>query len=220
MDYRGPQAADFDNVRALNLAFLKLLAERRRAARLLARLPTTLTERCAALTPLQRERLAGVPFLLFSCREGDADYWDALFANGGARTLFDGEAPFDAAVAGVVSAALGFIWQLARQNPYAARVVCGASLHWCEQLAERPLLDVVTVAASGNVLTLRAPDDTALWTKLLHPATSGERAIREAAQISALQRLLTRGSATPAGVALAARTMARPTLQVADEIER
>jgi len=221
MDYRGPQPADYDNVRALNLAFLKLLGDRERTGRWFRRLPDTLFERAASLTALERERLASAPFLLFSCREGDAEHWEWLLDVGRSENLLEPAANRDPAETGVVAAALGFMWQLARQNPYAARLICGASLHWCEQLAERPLLDVVSAAASGNVLELRNAADAELWNKLLYTGTIDIRPIAEAARISAMQRVLTYATGVrPVPAAMAASRLHAPTLRVAEEIDR
>lgn len=221
MDYRGPQPADYDNVRALNLAFLKLLADSSRTGRYFRHLPAVLAERGMAMSIAERERLAGAPFLLFSCKEGDVEYWQWLLDIQQRPSLLDNPPDADSAEAGVVAAALGFMWQLARQNPYAARLICGASLHWCEELAARPLLDVVSAATCGNVLELRAAADAELWNKLLHTATLDAQAVAEAARISALQRVLTRSTPVrPARTAMAASRLHAPTLQVAEEIER
>ncbi|MDZ7644425.1 MAG: hypothetical protein U5K76_09580 [Woeseiaceae bacterium] len=215
MDYAGPQPADYDNVHALNRAFLELLADRRIAGVLLAGLPPELTDRCLQLTRLQRQRLAQSPFLLFSFRESDAAFWDRLFESRGQRDLLAVPEPGDRALAGLVAAGLGFVWQLARQNPYIARLICGASLHWCERLAERPLLDVVAIADGRRVLTLRAPRDTGLWETLLNGGCSSERAVGDAVRISALQRILTHARGRQP--ALAARSVTAPSLSVADD---
>ena len=220
MDYRGPQQADYANVRALNGAFLRLVQRPPHTASLLAGLPPALRERSRQLTGLQRERLAGVPFLLFSFRELDGAYWEQLFHAQGPADLFAG-APLDEDLSRLVAAGLGYLWQLARRNAYAARILCCASLHWCEQLAERPLLDIVSAASRRDVLILRAPADACLWHKLLHVATSAERAVSDAAKVSALQRLLTSPAPPLAAVSTrAARRLPPRTLQVAEDIER
>jgi len=220
MDYLGPQQADFSNVRSLNLEFLGVLA-RRQSSALLAGLPGELSQRVRALRPAQCERLAATPFLLFSFRERDDDYWERLLAANAARDLFAG-ASADEGQMRLIAAGLGFVWQLARQNSYAARLICGASLHWCERLAERTLLDVVNVvAASDDVLVLREGADCALWRKLLHSGISNERQVRRAAHISALQYVLTscRRADAPR-LATAARAGLSPSLRVADETRR
>lgn len=209
MDYHGPQAADYENVRALNGAFLALLAGGRRGAALLRDLPAPLAERCLTLTALQRERLARTPFLLLSFREEDAERWSALLGGGHSLPLNGANAARDAAQAGLTHAALGFVWQLARLNPYTARLICGASLHWCELLADRPLIDIIALASADELLAPRRAADACLWRKLLYEGTAAERAVRDAARISALHRVLTTSAAaTPARHALAARRFA------------
>ncbi len=220
MEYRGPQQADYDNVRALNSAFLKLLRDPHHSANLLRGLPAALRERNRRLTALQCERLASAPFLLFSFREHDGAFWQQLLRSTHSRDLFGG-AETDVELSRLVAAGLGYLWQLARRNAYAARILCCASLHWCEQLAERPLLDIVSAASCRDLLTLRAPTDACLWHKLLYVATSSERPVRTAARISALQRVLT--TALPQRVsqpARAARRIDRVPLRVAEDIER
>jgi hypothetical protein len=220
MDYRGPQQADYANVQALNGAFLALLQRPQHTSTLLAGLPPALREQSRQLTGLQRERLATAPFLLFSFREQDGAYWDQLFRAQGPADLFAGT-PLDEELARLVAAGLGYLWQLARRNAYAARILCCASLHWCEQLAERPLLDIVSAATRDDVLILRAPTDAYLWHKLLHLVTSAERAVSDAARVSALQRLLTSPAPSRAvATARAARRLQPRTLRVAEDNER
>ncbi|MEQ8206941.1 MAG: hypothetical protein RIA65_12245 [Woeseia sp.] len=220
MDYLGPQHADYTNVRALNRAFLDLLADLLRAQGLCHGLAPGLFERLQAQRSLQRERLASAPFLLFSLREADGEFWDGLFVSCRERDLF-ASAPSDQAVNRLVTASVAYLWQLARQNAYAARVICGASLHWCEQIAEQSLMDIVQAAACADVLRLRSPADSALWHKLLDDATSGERAVRDAARITALQRVLTDGAGQRTQrPALAARSFQPQAFRVADNSER
>lgn len=221
MDYPGPQHSDFDNVRSLNRGFLRLLAGLEPAAPPLADLPRQLASRCAALKPVQRDRLAATPFLLFSFRERDHDYWGRLFEPT-SGDLLAALGPDDDGRVRLIAAGLGFVWQLAGQNPYAARLICGASLHWCECLAERTLLEVVSAAAhSPDVLMVREAANEPLWRKLLDSGVSGHRDVRKAAHISALQAVLTSGgaAATPR-LRLAARAGLAPSLRVADETDR
>ncbi len=220
MDYLGPQHADYTNVRALNRAFLGLFADAARAEGLCRGLNADLFERLQAQRSLQRERLANAPFLLFSLREADGDFWDGLFATCGERDMF-ASAVSDQAVSCLITASVAYLWQLAGQNAYAARVICGASLHWCEQVAEQPLMDIVQAAARVDVLRLRSPADSALWHKLLDDATSAERAVRDAACITALQRVLTDGAGQRIQrPALAARAFHAPPFKVADDSDR
>ena len=220
VEFRGPAATDFDNVHSLNLAFLKLLRRDPEVRKCLEGLPADIAKRLLRLGDGEAERLASTPFLLLSFRERDDDFWEGLFA-GKNRDLFVPARPASDELGRLISAGLGFMWQLARQNPYAARLICGASLHWCDQLAERTIFQVLAAASiSGEVLVLRSGLDAELWTKLLQSGTSREKQVRRAAHISALQCVLTRASMPDqkrwAAAACAVRT---PTLKVADETE-
>lgn len=218
MRYRGPQAADYRNVRALNAAFLVLLKDAARARSLLRHLPGGLQSRFSGLTSVQQERLAGTPFLLFSFKEHDGTFWEGLFDGGQSLELFQQAPAADAEQSKVLHAALGFTWQLARDNSYAARAICGASLHWCEHLADKPILEVYSVASHVDLLRLRSPRDESFWRKLLYPGTSGTASIREAAHTSALQRLLTESHDDISRQrARAASRLRKPSLQVADD---
>ena len=221
MDYRGPLATDFDNVRSLNQAFLLLLRRDRHARKYLQSLPVELIRCLVSLAEGQAERLASTPFLLLSFRERDDDFWDSMFSAGPNADLFSVADPPSDDLRRLISAGLGFVWQLAKQNPYAARLICGASLHWCEQLTERTLFRILATAGNRvDVLTLRCGSDAELWAKLLASGVSREKQVRRAAHISALQSVITRASIPDrkkwTAAACALRT---PTLQVADETE-
>lgn len=220
MHYRGPQPADFANVRALNSAYVDLLCRALPASRpQLEELPPELQSACRKLTHAARARLAAAPFLLFSLQESDAEFWQRLLAQEATPDLLR-DVITDPAETAIVTAGLGFAWQLAHRDAYTARLLCGASLHWCEQIAEVPLVDLVRAAALADVLSLRAADDTGLWRVLLIRATCRERALSDAARVSALQRVLT--ATRPAGSGagrLAARRVNTP-LQVADRRSR
>jgi hypothetical protein len=221
VEFTGPGATDFENVHSLNRAYLRLLKHDPGLQSCLAGLPPRLAGALASLADGDAERLASAPFLLLSFRERDDDFWEAIFAEGAHRDLFAASEPPSDDLGRLISAGLGFVWQLARQNAYAARLICGASLHWCEQLTELTFLHVLaTAGARADVLTLRCGDDAALWAKLLASGVSREKQVRRAAHISALQSVLTRSSMPDrrkrAAAACAVRT---PTLRVADETE-
>lgn len=218
MEYPGPQRSDFDNVRSLNREFLRLLADHGPGAAPLRDLPGELASRLAALRPTQRDRLAATPFLLFSFRERDDDYWGRLFEPASGDLLAAIGHDDDARVR-LIAAGLGFVWQLAGCNPYAARLICGASLHWCECLAERTLLEVVTATAdSPDILIVREAGNEPLWWKLVDSGVSEYREVRKAAHISALQAVLTSSvtAATPR-LKRAARAGLAPSRRVADD---
>lgn len=218
MQYPGPQLVDFDDVNALNRAFLTLLRRDSNAQQHLRGLRGDLAKHLLCLTPGQTERLATVPFLLFSLRERDRRFWDEVHAGEPRRDLFSDKS-MTIQTSRLVAAGLGFIWQLARKNPYALRLICGASVHWCERLADQPLVRVLERAtARDDVLTLRSAVDVNVWHKLLNGGVSRQERLRVAAQLSALHMMLTRPykeSAT--GWASAACRKRVPALSVADD---
>ncbi len=219
MAFDGPAPTDYRNVISLNRAYLSLLQRDLRARYGLRRLRTPLSDKITSLNKRQIERLAATPFLLLSYREGDDHYWGKVLGGSPGGDLFasSGSDALDT----LVSAGLGFIWQLARQNPYALRLFCGASLHWCEQIAEQTLYRLlVSVAAHGDILQLRAAHDHELWRKLLTDGTNNETLVRRAAHISALQAVLTKPQHKKRQTwSLAARSMSAPGLRVADETD-
>jgi len=214
MEYRGPENTDYDNVTALNRALLACCAGGGAGRRLLGVLPAHLAARWRRLSGVERERLARTPFLLLSFRERDYDFWDRLLGEN--RPLFESAAGSDPALSALVGSALGYVWHLACLNPYAARLICGASLHWCERLAEQPLAELTAAAAGRSLVTLRSADDACLWSKLLRDGVAADRTVRDAARISALQRMLTGYEAPGMRPALAARRLGGPSRRVTD----
>jgi hypothetical protein len=218
MQYQGPAPVDFDDVHALNRAFLALLPSEPNAGLFLAGLRDDLAARLCRLTPGQTERLAAAPFLLFSLRDGDRRFWQELQAPAVQPTLF-AQSDTLQAPGRLIAAAAGFVWQLARQNPYALRLVCGASLHWCESLAEQPLVHIIErLSARDDLLTLRAAADSNVWDKLLTGGVTHRENLRVASQLSALQMMLTglAGKSTARWPAAACRTRF-PSLSVAED---
>lgn len=195
MEYQGPEPADLANVSALNSAFLDWL--RARGSSEVAPLSVT-PEIGAALTGMSRlqlERLARTPFLLMSFREHDEDQWRSLFAERRSADLFRALQAPDEDATRLITAGLGFLWQLAKRNPYAARLVSGAGINWCEQLAASTLVDLFSRAlAEYPLLEPRMIDNRDLWQKLLNAGVSAKKDVRMAARVSALQTVLTRSS--------------------------
>ena len=190
MDFSGPDAADFANVASLNREFLMRLRHASRGRALRRHLPDAVAAIASRLTGLQIERLAAAPFLLLSVRERDEDYWRVLTRREANFELFDAGAgePADS----LCVAALSFLWQLASRNPYAARLVSGATLAWCEQFSQCTLLDVLTRTANrDDCMRPRMPDNVALWHKLLDAGLSSTATVRHAAHMTALQIVLT-----------------------------
>jgi len=187
MSYPSPGAADFAEVRTLNAAFLELL----RSDPSLSGQPSCLSAKLAALAGDRAARLAEAPFLLFSLREADGDFWERLHQGGDTRSLFDSETDGDREAARLVAAALGFVWQMARQNPYTLRLICCASLNWAECIAEQPLVTLIRRAARvGDLLRLRADDSPHIWRRLLAAAAEPDPAVRAALLNTVLQTLL------------------------------
>jgi len=221
MSFDGPVERDFENVASLNAAYLALLGTEPTLQRGLSACPASLRKRLTGLSRLDCRRLSATPLLLFSFRERDDRYWDAVLDSSPEPGLFrsSGSEPVDT----LVAAALGFIWQLANRNPFALRLICGATLYWCERIAERTffgLLDAVRNA--GDVPVLRHGHSEALWQKLLDDGISADVSVRRAAQLAALQSVLTDPAPAQAAASwpLAARHVHPAGLRVAEIRER
>jgi hypothetical protein len=219
MAFRGPEAADYKNVIALNQAWLSLLQRDSELRRGLAGLPDTLQSRLTNLSEQQIVRLAATPFLLFSFRESDDRYWTRILSVDSSRNLFAIGSSEE--VDTLVSAGLGFVWQLAQRNPYTLRLICGATLYWSERIAERTFYSLLdAVRAAGDVPCIRLPRHREFWRKLLDSGVGHENLARHAAHISALQAILTRPSASRSeNWPLAARSANIPHLRVAEANE-
>ena len=217
MAFEGPAPGDYRNVRALNHAYLSLLQANRRARQGLMKLSSPLCSRITSLTRHQVDRLSATPFLLLSFRERDDNLWGQILADESGRDLFTRPVADD--LDRLQSAALGFVWQLAQQNPYTLRLTCGASLHWCEQLSERTFFGLLAaVAPHPDLLEIRRGNDNDLWSILLVNGVSRETDVRTAAQVSALQTVLTRpAGSVPQTWAVAACKTRQTGLQVAEE---
>lgn len=221
MEFSGPVATDFENVRCLNRAFLALLRQDAAARRCLDELPASLAERLRALSDAQADSLASAPFLLFSFRERDDDFWRSRLADRTGGDLFAVAEPPSDGLGRLIAAGLSFVWQLAKQNAYAARIICGASLHWCEELTDNTIFHVLATAGSSpDVLTLRCRADAELWSKLIRGGVSRELQVRQATHISALHALLTRDCLpTRRKWAAAACASRAPSLKIAERPE-
>lgn len=219
MAFSGPEMSDYDNVVSLNMAWLNLLQRESRLRGGLVGLPESLRGRITNLSRQQIDRLAATPWLLFSFREGDDRYWTRVLAGSPERDLFAAGSADDVDI--LISAGLGFIWQLARRNPYALRLICGASVYWTERIAEQTFYGLLeAVRASGDTPSARKGSQRDLWRKLLSSGVSREGVSRHAAQVSALQAILTdppenRVENWP----LAARSASAPQLSVAEKNE-
>lgn len=221
MEFSGLQAADLANVTALNHAFLVQLRASSHGRQWRRQLLPAVQTMIKGLSDLQIGRLSAAPFLLLSLRERDTDYWRGLT---GDDSNFDLLLAMDSDIdrCQLSTAALAFLWALARRNPYAARLISGAPLNWCEQLAERTLPGLLQRAAGRcDLLQPRFAASERCWRKLLGPGLSSERDVRQAAHLAALQSILTEDPATHyRPMRAAACSTLAPALRVADRTRR
>jgi len=216
MSFEGPDPRDYANVVALNAAYLRCL--RRHRGEGAGACASPLLGRLTGLTVSEMSRLAEAPFLLFSLREQDDRYWDRLLDGADGGDLFRAAPSPELAI--LRSAALGFAWHLAGRNPYSLRLFCGATLYWCERIADLTLYRLLDVVRdSAGVPVLRMAEHHALWRKLLDDGTSPASRIRHAAQFAALQTVLTAAASgrRPETLPLAAKRSRAPGLRVADD---
>ena len=207
MEYEALTRDDLANVRAFNSAWLKLQPDR------------GIEKGVPRLADKRLERLAGTPFMLFSFREQDERLWRSLLGEGRQEDLLAADSALSTELHALQSMGLAFLWELSRRNPYVARIVSGAPLRWCEQIAATTLLKVLDRTAYCLVIEPRFDPVSSIHQRLLRRGGSPVRDRRVYAQISALQVLLTgteqiRDRQLPA----AACRMVRITRQVADEV--
>ena len=215
MQFLGPEAADLADVRALNAAFLDYLSGPL-GHRLRDELPESLRQAVSEMSDRQVQRLSTAPFLMMSCREQDDQYWQPAFTTQSVRDLFTPAAVDADPISQIASATLGFLWQLSRRNAYAARMVCGASLEWCELLVTCSLLDILQRAASDpQLLVPRLAHDKVFWHRLLGAGLSSNIEVRRAAHLNSLQAVLATEdtTASPRFRSAACRTLV-PTLEL------
>jgi len=195
MDYSGPEPADFANVTSLNHAFLLQLREPASGQSLRRKMTVRARPIIRDLTDLQLKRLSATPFLLMSLRERDIDYWQTLFGKDANRDMFDC-ASVEPQTEQLAAAGVAFLWQLARRNPYSARLLSGATMRWCEELADRTLLRLLQhTSGRDDLLQPRFADNDEFWSKLLGPGLSSEAHVCNAAHLAALQSILTENPA-------------------------
>ena len=191
MDYSVPTARDLADVHSLNHALLKAMRGHAGAS-LRRRLPRSCQSLIAALGEADTQRLAETPFLLLSLHEQDDKYWQQLLEGEPQPDLF---AVNDKQVdegRRIVAAAIGFAWQLARRDAYVARLVCGASLRWCQRLASRPLIEVLgRTADRADLLVPRLAENENFWRRRRGAGLSDDPGVRNAARLAGLQMLRT-----------------------------
>jgi hypothetical protein len=198
MRYLGPNQADLANILTLNRAFIAWQRSKPRDNAAENGLSAPNGERLAALSFEQRERLARAPFLLMSLAEGDEIRWQPLFAERQTRDLLHRGQPADETASRLIAAGLGFVWHLSQHNPHAVRLLTGASLAWCEQLAACTLMDLFAQTLDDQTLLApRMAGNLDLWGRLLTAGVSNRRQLRRATRVAALQILLTQSPARP-----------------------
>lgn len=184
MDYQGLTTDDLVNIKALNRSFLKAIMGSETAV---FRVLST-----CSMSADERSRLASAPFLLFSLREHDQDYWQRLLDDSPQLELMDQDEQPRPELCQLQAAGLAFLWQLARRNPHNVRLVCGASVSWCEQLARLTLVTLLGRSAHRHdLLRLRFANDDTIWRRLLNGGVARSNHLRRASHYSALHRLLT-----------------------------
>jgi hypothetical protein len=173
-EYPGPNPDDYANVLALNTAFIKAAFE---------------------MKGPQRGRLAAAPFLLFSFRERDLDWWDEALVENLQKDLMDAPELDDPQLQRIQIAALSFLWHLARRNPYATRIITGANVSWCEKITDLPLVTLLDrIGARGDMMQSRLDNSNGFGGRLLGDGTSSRRTVRRSSQLVALQSLLTQAT--------------------------
>lgn len=204
MEFQGLTQDDVTNVRALNRAWLNMAADG--------------PEHFAVLDEPRRRRLADAPFLLFTLRESETTLWAALLTDRRQQQELFAECP-DAAQRELQIACLAWLWELARRNPYVARIVAGAPLQWCERVAALPLVRLLRNAADADLVRPRFHADSPVHRRLLMRGGSALRAARSGAQVAAMQAMLTTAEFAQYGrLPAAACRLQAPSRQVADEV--
>jgi hypothetical protein len=170
-EFSGPGPDDYANVLALNAAFIKTTSE---------------------LRGPQRGRLAAAPFLLFSLREDDEGWWAGALADQSQRDLMTATEHESPELRRIQTAAMSFLWQLARRNPYTARIISGATITWCEKITSLPLVTLLDrIGGRDDLMVSRLDIPVAMGERLLGSGTSSRRQIRRSSQLTALHTLLT-----------------------------
>ncbi len=201
MEYEGLCRDDLDNVQALNRAWLELdgSAEQRPSVRRL-------------------ERLAATPFLLFSFRERDDAWWSWLLDERRQQDMLEPQVAVSGELLQLQAAGIGFLWELARRNPYVARIVSGAPLSWCERIATETFVRVLD-CAKFEMIEPRFAQGTSAQRRLIRRGGALERETRIFAQIGALQSMLTSYQvAQDERLPAAACRMPQTARQVAEEV--
>jgi len=177
-EFPGLSSDDYDNVLALNKAFLDV---------------------STSLKGPQKGRLASAPFLLFSLRENDLRWWQDALAAGPQISLLRSPDLATDNVRALQSAGIGFLWQLARRNAYAVRILTGSSVAWCDLLLRQSLITLLErVGTRGDLMQSRLDDRYGKDDKFLTGGASSRKQVRRSSHIVALQSMLTSNRAKTA----------------------
>ncbi len=179
------------SIRETNAAFLMLVAHRHAAwpGGGAFGLDAGSVARIAALDPAGRRASADCPYTLFNLRFEDAEFWEAIARDPGARGTagVTGEAAF-------ARTAVFLAWHLAQHSDLAAALVLGMTAS--VQMAWRRLpLSALDGAASAVLpqLAARWGDHPRFWPKLLEAVAPVDRARADAVRLLGLQLLAAQG---------------------------
>jgi hypothetical protein len=166
----------------------------------------------------QRGRLASSPFLLFSLREHELDWWNDVLADRPQGDLLETRQLDNVELRQIQFAALSFLWHLGRRNPYAVRIISGASVDWVEKISELPLVTLLErVGMRADLLRSRLERAVAFAERLLNDGTSSKSDVCRSSQFAALQTLLTRPAEENYGQVPAAACSLSIPMQVLDK---
>ena len=137
-------------------------------------------------------RLAAAPLLLFSLREREPEWWEDALAEARQGDLMDPAELANPELHSLQIAALSFLWQLGRRNPYAVRIISGATISWCERVTQLPLITLLNrVGARSDLMQSRLEDAAGSGARLLTDGISAQKNVRRSSHLAALQTLLT-----------------------------
>ena len=203
MRYEGITSDDLVNVHALNTAWLGLAED----------------AGIRAMSQARRNRLAAVPFLLFTFRESDDGFWQQLVEHRPQLDLLKEAPDGTAEVRRLQNSGLAFMWDLARRNPYVARVISGAPLQWCDRISAVTIAELLERAAHHSLIGSRFANNSTMYGQLVSRGTSATTSARRFSQIAALQSLLMSGaSRDDARLPAAACRMRPPARRIGDKV--
>ena len=184
MQFEAMNEATLANAPVLNRAFLELAL----SGEAPAGIPRPFGPQFDALSATERERIARVPFLLFTLDHYDVRRWQRAASE--RPGLFDQTAT--TLEWRLATATLGVVWALVQSNRYAARYLTGASVAWCDDIAALPLPELIeSMERLDTLIVPRFVDRPQFWNKLIASGRDARQLVRRAARFSALQCVLT-----------------------------